>query len=154
MASHAIATLGAGHSPGAQMSDAPNQNGGPSTGWLSTHVLDTVNGVPADGMKIELYVRETPPGGCEEGRWLSLCSVITNEDGRLDRDLLSGEDFKPGHYRLVFDVEAYFRAKGHALPRPAFLGKVLLDFGIADERSHYHVPLLVSPWAYSTYRGS
>lgn len=126
----------------------------PTTGYLTTHVLDTVHGTPAEGMKLELYVRETTPDGCADGRWLSLRSVVTNADGRLDRPLLSGTDFKVGCYRLIFDVEAYFRAKGVALPKPAFLGKVPLDFGIADAQAHYHVPLLVSPWSYSTYRGS
>jgi 5-hydroxyisourate hydrolase len=137
------------------MSDAAlPQNATPSIGRLTTHVLDTVNGMPAEGMKLELYVRESSPDGCSDGRWLLLRSVVTNADGRLDRPLLSGDDFKPGCYRLIFDVEAYFRGKGMALPRPAFLGKVPLDFGIEDAQSHYHVPLLVSPWAYSTYRGS
>ncbi|RTL30888.1 MAG: hydroxyisourate hydrolase [Burkholderiales bacterium] len=126
----------------------------PHTGFLTTHVLDTVHGTPAEGMKLELYVRETSPDGCGDGRWLSLRSVVTNADGRLDRPLLSGSDFKTGCYRLIFDVEGYFRAKGVVLPKPAFLGKVPLDFGIADAQSHYHVPLLVSPWSYSTYRGS
>ncbi len=124
------------------------------TGYLTTHVLDTVHGTPAEGMKLELYVRETSPDGCADGRWLSLRSVVTNADGRLDRPLLSGVDFKVGCYRLIFDVEGYFRAKGVPLPKPAFLGKVPLDFGIADAQAHYHVPLLVSPWSYSTYRGS
>ena len=68
--------------------------------------------------------------------------------------MLAGTDLRPGVYRLVFDVERYFRAKGVALPTPAFLGLVPLDFGVADAQAHYHVPLLVSPWAYSTYRGS
>ena len=123
-------------------------------GYLTTHVLDTMHGIPAEGMKLELYVRESSPDGCSDGRWLSLRSVVTNADGRLDRPLLSGDDFKRGCYRLIFDVESYFRAKGVALPQPAFLGKVPLDFGIADAASHYHVPLLVSPWSYSSYRGS
>jgi 5-hydroxyisourate hydrolase len=137
------------------MSDpAPHPHAQPSGGRLTTHVLDTVHGVPAAGMKIELYVREASPDGCSDGRWLSLRSVVTNDDGRLERPLLSGDDFKPGCYRLVFDVQAYFLSKGQALPQPAFLGKVPLDFGIADAGVHYHVPLLVSPWAYSTYRGS
>jgi 5-hydroxyisourate hydrolase len=137
------------------MSDpAPQATALPAGGKLTTHVLDTVNGVPAAGMKIELYVREASPDGCSDGRWLSLRSVSTNEDGRLDGPLLAGDDFKPGCYRLIFDVQAYFVGKGHALPQPAFLGKVPLDFGIADAQVHYHVPLLVSPWAYSTYRGS
>ena len=125
-----------------------------SAGYLTTHVLDTVHGTPAEGMKLALYVRESSPDGCSDGRWLSLRSVVTNADGRLDRPLLSGDDFKTGCYRLIFDVEGYFKAKGVALPQPAFLGKVPLDFGIADAQSHYHVPLLVSPWSYSTYRGS
>jgi 5-hydroxyisourate hydrolase len=125
-----------------------------NTGYLTTHVLDTVHGTPAQGMQLELYVRESSPGGCSEGRWLPLRSVVTNADGRLERPLLSGDDFKAGCYRLIFDVEGYFRAKGLALPQPAFLGKVPLDFGIADAQSHYHVPLLVSPWSYSSYRGS
>ncbi|MGQ0599063.1 hydroxyisourate hydrolase [Aquabacterium sp.] len=126
----------------------------PNAGYLTTHVLDTIHGTPAEGMKLELYVRETSPDGCGDGRWLSLRSVVTDADGRLDRPLLSGDDFKTGCYRLIFDVEGYFRAKGLSLPKPAFLGKVSLDFGIADAQAHYHVPLLVSPWSYSTYRGS
>ncbi len=125
-----------------------------NSGYLTTHVLDTVHGIPAEGMKLELYVRETSPDGCSDGRWLSLRSVVTNSDGRLDGPLLSGDDFKRGCYRLIFDVESYFRAKGMDLPQPAFLGKVPLDFGIADAQAHYHVPLLVSPWSYSSYRGS
>ena len=134
--------------PDSQASDKP------VAGRLTTHVLDTVNGGPAVGMHIELYVREASPNGCADGRWLPLRSVSTNHDGRIDGPLLSGDDFKPGCYRLVFDVAGYFRAQGAALPEPAFLGKVPLDFGIAEGSSHYHVPLLVSPWSYSTYRGS
>ncbi|MEY4766672.1 MAG: hydroxyisourate hydrolase [Pseudomonadota bacterium] len=126
----------------------------PSCGYLTTHVLDTMHGTPAQGMKLELYVREATADGCADGRWLSLRSVITNADGRIDGPLLSGDDFKVGCYRLIFDVDGYFKAKGVALPQPAFLGKVPLDFGIANEADHYHVPLLVSPWSYSTYRGS
>ena len=123
-------------------------------GRLTTHVLDTMHGTPAQGMKLELYVREVSADGCSDGRWLSLRSVTTNDDGRIDGPLLSGTDFKAGCYRLAFDVEAYYRARGVELPQPAFLGKVSIDFGIADEQAHYHVPLLVSPWSYSTYRGS
>ena len=81
-------------------------------------------------------------------------NAVTNADGRVDGPMLAGADLRPGVYRLVFDVERYFRAKGVALPTPAFLGQVPLDFGVADAQAHYHVPLLVSPWAYSTYRGS
>ena len=145
----------AGSSPPA--SDIANHGARPGahpTGCLTTHVLDTVHGMPAAGMRIVLYARELVPDGSGDGRWLSLRSVVTNEDGRLDRPLLSGDDFKQGFYRLVFDVEAYFKGRGLQLPEPAFLTKVPLDFGVADERAHYHVPLLVSPWSYSTYRGS
>lgn len=123
-------------------------------GRLTTHVLDTVHGTPAAGMKVVLCVREPSPDGCADGRWLLLRSVLTNADGRVDGPLLAGEDLKPGHYRLIFDVAPYFRSKGVALAEPAFLTEVPLDFGIADANGHYHVPLLVSPWAYSTYRGS
>lgn len=127
----------------------------PTAGLLTTHVLDTMHGTPAAGMEVSLLVRETTPeDGCAEGRWLLLRSLLTNEDGRAAGPLLSGDDFKPGCYRLSFDVERYFRARGVDLPTPAFLGRVSIDFGIADGQSHYHVPLLVSPWAYSTYRGS
>lgn len=140
------------------MNDASTSHSPPAGasggGRLTTHVLDTVLGLPAAGMHVELYVREASLEGCAEGRWLSLRSVVTNQDGRLDRPLLADADFKPGCYRLIFDVQGYFRARGQALPEPAFLAKVPLDFGVADASAHYHVPLLVSPWAYSTYRGS
>jgi 5-hydroxyisourate hydrolase len=126
----------------------------PAKGRLTTHVLDTVHGTPAAGMSIALYVREPSPDGCADGRWLLLRSVVTNADGRVDGPLLQGEDFKPGHYRLVFDVDGYFRTRGTPLPATPFLTKVPLDFGIGDAGAHYHVPLLVSPWSYSTYRGS
>ena len=116
------------------------------SGRLTTHVLDTVHGKPAAGMSVALYVMQ--------GEWALLKQARTNADGRLDAPLLSGHDLVPGRYRLVFDVEAYFRHLGVELPKPAFLGQVPLDFGIADGATHYHVPLLVSPWAYSTYRGS
>jgi 5-hydroxyisourate hydrolase len=126
----------------------------PAHGRLTTHVLDTMHGRPAAGMAVSLSVRVPSPDGCADGRWQLLRHVTTNADGRIDGPLLQGDDFKPGHYRLVFDVAGYFRACGVALPDPAFLGQVPLDFGIADSQAHYHVPLLVSPWAYSTYRGS
>lgn len=123
-------------------------------GRLTTHVLDTVHGAPAAGMAIALYVRCDAPDGASAPTWQLLREVVTNADGRVDGPMLAGADLRPGVYRLVFDVERYFRAKGVALPTPAFLGQVPLDFGAADAQAHYHVPLLVSPWAYSTYRGS
>ena len=126
----------------------------PSGGRLTTHVLDTVHGAPAAGMAIALFVRDDTPGGAGSPTWRLLREVVTNADGRVDGPMLAGADFRPGVYRLVFEVERYFRAKGVALPTPAFLSQVPLEFGLADAQAHYHVPLLVSPWAYSTYRGS
>ncbi len=116
-------------------------------GKLTTHVLDTMHGSPAAGMAVTLYRLEG------EQPWL-LKSLHLNADGRVDAPLLEGEALVAGRYRLVFGVAAYFRGRGAELPEPAFLGEVPLDFGIADPQSHYHVPLLVSPWSYSTYRGS
>lgn len=114
-------------------------------GRLSTHVLDTANGCPAAGMHFSLHkVGEATP----------LLRGVTNNDGRCDAPLLSGDSMQPGCYELVFEVAAYFRARGTELPEPPFLDRVPLAFGIADPAGHYHVPLLVSPWSYSTYRGS
>jgi 5-hydroxyisourate hydrolase len=115
---------------------------------LSTHVLDTMHGGPAAGMQVAFY--ETTGGVTRLIR-----SFTLNSDGRNpDGPLLDNTSLKVGTYRLVFDVEAYFAARGVALPRPNFLAQVPLDFGVADPTQHYHVPLLVSPWSYSTYRGS
>jgi 5-hydroxyisourate hydrolase len=116
-------------------------------GKLTTHVLDTANGCPAAGMAVRLYRLDA-----EGPQWLR--SLRLNDDGRADGPLLEGATLTAGRYRLVFEVAAYFRSRGQALPEPAFLDEVPLDFGIADEGSHYHVPLLASPWSYSTYRGS
>jgi 5-hydroxyisourate hydrolase len=115
---------------------------------LSTHVLDTMHGTPAGGMAVELYAME---GGREK----LVKSFVLNGDGRNpEGPLFDNASLKRGSYRLVFDVAPYFRARGVELPDPPFLDRVTLDFGIADASSHYHVPLLVSPWSYSTYRGS
>ena len=117
-------------------------------GHLSTHVLDTVNGCPAAGMAVELL-------RVDGARTESVRRVTLNADGRTDGGpLLDAAAMVVGKYRLVFGVAAYFRARGAVLPEPAFLDEVLIDFGIADANGHYHVPLLTSPWAYSTYRGS
>ena len=115
---------------------------------LSTHVLDTMHGGPAAGMAVELY--ET------KGTDAKLVKrFVLNDDGRNpDGPLYDSASLKQGTYRLVFDVAAYFSARGVQLPDPPFLGKVSLDFGVANPAQHYHVPLLVSPWSYSTYRGS
>lgn len=116
-------------------------------GKLTTHVLDTMNGSPAAGMGVTLYRLE---GGAAR----EIKTIRLNHDGRADEPLLQAETFVQGRYRLVFEVAAYFRARGVELPEPPFLESVPLDFGIADTAAHYHVPLLASPWAYSTYRGS
>lgn len=116
-------------------------------GRLSTHVLDTMHGKPAAGVAIILY-EITPQGRVE------IKSTVTNADGRTDQPLLIDAAFRPGRYELVFRIGAYFRGKGVALPEPAFLDEVSLAFGIAEPNGHYHVPLLASPWSYSTYRGS
>jgi 5-hydroxyisourate hydrolase len=117
-------------------------------GHLSTHVLDTMNGCPAAGMKVTLQALDG--AGARTIRTLTL-----NADGRNDGGpLLDAGAMAAGRYRLVFAVAAYFRGRGVELPEPAFLDEVPIEFGIADAAGHYHVPLLVSPWAYSTYRGS
>ena len=117
-------------------------------GKLTTHVLDTMHGSPAAGMAVRLYRLDAPDGV------QPLKSLQLNADGRADAALLEGEALQPGRYRLVFAVAAYFTARGVELPEVPFLDEVPLDFGIADASSHYHVPLLTSPWSYSTYRGS
>jgi 5-hydroxyisourate hydrolase len=116
-------------------------------GRLSTHVLDTVNGKPAEGVEIELFALEG------EGR-RPILRTATNADGRTDAPLMAGEAFQTGTYELVFHVGAYFRSVGTATADPPFLDVVPVRFSIAEPLGHYHVPLLASPWSYSTYRGS
>lgn len=117
-------------------------------GKLSTHVLDTMNGCPAAGMQVTLQ-------RLHGDRVETLKAIVLNEDGRNDGGpLLDANSMAVGRYRLLFAVAPYFRARGVALPEPAFVDTVPIDFGIADVNGHYHVPLLVSPWSYSTYRGS
>ena len=116
-------------------------------GKLTTHVLDTANGRPAAGMAVALY-------RLDAGVATLLKRIVLNDDGRADAPLLEGAAFVPGRYRLVFGVATYFRALGAALDEPPFLDEVPLDFGLATVGAHYHVPLLASPFAYSTYRGS
>jgi len=116
-------------------------------GKLSTHVLDLAHGRPAQGLQIELWsLAGTEPK--------LLKTVRTNADGRTDEPLLAGAEMQAGLYELVFFVGDYFAAKGTTLPKVRFLDRVPVRFGIADANAAYHVPLLVSPWAYSTYRGS
>jgi 5-hydroxyisourate hydrolase len=110
---------------------------------LTTHVLDTMYGRPAAGVAVRLL---------QAGRVIA--AAVTNSDGRCDPPLRSGAALTAGAYRLEFDIGAYYRGLGVALPEPAFLETVAIEFGMADAAAHYHVPLLVSPFAYSTYRGS
>ena len=119
-------------------------------GHLTTHVLDTANGCPAGGMTIELYRDDSVSGGTRA----LVKRVITNDDGRSDAPLLNGDLMKIGRYELVFFAGDYFAARGAHQTEPRFLDRVPLAFGISDTGGHYHVPLLVSPWSYSTYRGS
>ena len=116
-------------------------------GRLSTHVLDTANGRPAHGVDIELFA-------IEGGQRRSVVQTATNADGRTDAPLMIGDAFRTGNYELVFAVGDYFRSLGTATADPPFLDIVPIRFTIAEPDGHYHVPLLVSPWSYSTYRGS
>ncbi|MGH2411535.1 MAG: hydroxyisourate hydrolase [Chloroflexota bacterium] len=118
-------------------------------GRLTTHVLDTAHGRPAANLEITLWAL-----GAADGERRLLKVARTNVDGRLDAPLLDGDACEPGRYELIFSVGAYFAAEGVATTDPPFLDQVPVRFAIADPGAHYHVPLLVSPWAYSTYRGS
>lgn len=114
-------------------------------GRLTTHILDTANGTPAADVSIRLFAA----GGSRE----QLASAVTNSDGRTAAPLLEGDAMQTGSYELEFDVGPYFALRGNQAANPAFLDTVVIRFSVnADE--HYHVPLLVSPWSYSTYRGS
>jgi 5-hydroxyisourate hydrolase len=113
---------------------------------LSTHVLDTASGRPAAALKVELWRLEPQPR--------LLKTTVTNADGRTDAPLLGPDEMAVGTYQIIFFVGEYFAARGGALGAPPFLDQVPIRFGLADAQASYHVPLLVSPWAYSTYRGS
>jgi 5-hydroxyisourate hydrolase len=120
-------------------------------GLLTTHVLDTARGRPAAGMRLELF-RLDHPAAYERSL---LKETHTNADGRTDAPLLAEDELSPGTYELVFEVGAYFAGHPEAgSARPSFLDFVPIRFGVADPAAHYHVPLLASPWSYSTYRGS
>ena len=112
---------------------------------LTTHCLDTFSGKPAKGIKVDIY---TVPGKKEK-----INSTILNNNGRSDKALLEGSNFKEGEYELVFFVGDYFKNIPN-LPKIPFLNEVTIRFGVSNPKEHYHVPLLVSPWSYSTYRGS
>ncbi len=118
------------------------------SGKLSTHVLDTMRGCPAPNMQIELWAI------ANDGQRKLLKALYTNLDGRTDELLLNDREIKVGIYEICFYVSDYFTNCGASLPQPNFLITVPVRFGIADVCDRYHVPLLVSPWSYSTYRGS
>ena len=119
------------------------------SGKLTTHVLDTARGCPAAGLAIALWSIASPSGDKT-----LLKTVHTNVDGRTDRPLLGDSALQAGVYELVFSVGDYFAQHLQDLPDPPFLNEIPIQFGIGDTTAHYHVPLLASPWSYSTYRGS
>lgn len=114
---------------------------------LTTHMLDTASGKPAEGVKIDFSV-------LEGSTYRLIRTVHTNADGRNTEPLLTSETMKVGQYELVFYIGEYFTKLGTVLPNPPFIEKAVIQFGMADATSHYHVPLLASPWSYTTYRGS
>ena len=115
-------------------------------GRLTTHVLDTAQGKPGASIAVTVYRID--------GERRRIAAATTNADGRCDGPLVDGADFAAGVYEIVFGVGEYFARSGGTLPDPPFVGDVILRFGVAAPDQHYHVPLLVSPWSYSTYRGS
>ena len=118
-----------------------------TNGRLTTHVLDTAKGKPAAGVKITLY-------RVAGGRHQEIAQTVTNADGRTDAPMLAGAALTPGNYELVFGAGDYLRASGQAEGEVLFLDEIPIRFGVPDASAHYHVPLLISPFAYSTYRGS
>jgi 5-hydroxyisourate hydrolase len=114
---------------------------------VSTHVLDTSRGQPAAGIELELYI-------LHEGEPRSIAAAVTNGDGRPNAPLLGGDHVEPGTYELRFHAAAYFKRIGVPLTHPPFLDVIVIRFGVSDPDGHYHVPLLLSPYGYSTYRGS
>ena len=113
---------------------------------LTTHVLDIYSGKPCKGIKVDLY-------HLLDGKREKLNSVILNNDGRTEKPLIEGSNFKEGQYEIIFFVGDYFK-KITETPKIPFLNDIIIRFGISNPKEHYHVPLLVSPWSYSTYRGS
>jgi len=116
-------------------------------GQLTTHVLDVATGMPAGGVRIEVHEDRGL------GEPVSLATAVTSDNGRVAAPLLSGAGLHAGRYTLTFHVAEYFRARGVALPEPPFIELAVIRIGIADPQQHYHVPLLITPWSYSVYRG-
>ncbi len=118
-----------------------------ATGRLTTHILDTGRGCPAPNVQVELWTLGA-------GERTLLKTIRTNRDGRTDQPLLAGSELKAGVYELLFDMGEYFRTSADNLAQPLFLDLIPIRFGVVDPTVHYHVPLLASPWSYTTYRGS
>ena len=116
-------------------------------GQLTTHVLDVTTGVPAAGVRVDLHEDRGP------GVSLPLATAVTSDNGRMTAPLLTGAALHAGRYTLTFHVAEYFRSRGVELPEPAFIEQAVIRIGIADPQQHYHVPLLITPWSYSVYRG-
>lgn len=116
---------------------------------LTTHILDLTHGQPANNVTIELYFQKEGPT-----EWTLLKTAVTNDDGRLDSPFLSKEELKTGCYELVFHIGSYFSNMNIDIPNPPFLDTIPVRFNLAETTTHYHVPLLVSPWGYQVYRGS
>ncbi|PHO03550.1 hydroxyisourate hydrolase [Rhodobacteraceae bacterium 4F10] len=117
------------------------------SGYLTTHILDTAKGCPAEGIEITLF-------RLDGDTRTEIARTVTNDDGRTDSPILPATEFSTGSYELVFHCGAYLRASEQAGAEPLFLDEVPIRFGMADSEAHYHVPLLLSPYGYSTYRGS
>ena len=116
-------------------------------GFLTTHVLDTYSGLPAAGVTIDFFKKEGDS-------YKLVATTTTNADGRTDKPVMPKDVFATGSYQLVFHVADYYKKLGVKLPDPNFLDNVPIQFSLADGKAHYHVPLLMTPWSYSTYRGS
>lgn len=116
-------------------------------GQLTTHVLDVASGMPAAGVRVEVHENR------DAGEPMPLATALTLDNGRVAAPLLAGADLRAGRYTLTFHVAEYFRRRGVALPEPAFIEQAVIRIGIADPLQHYHVPLLITPWGYSVYRG-
>lgn len=142
-----LATLAGAPVALAQPASPPAAQASSAGGHLTTHVLDTVSGKPASGVRITFEA-------ADGAGWRTLKTLATNTDGRTSEPLLAGEAMAAGRYRIVFHMGEYFARVGTPLANPPFLDQIPVEFAIADPRANYHVPLLVTPWSYATYRGS
>ena len=141
--------MGAGVGPRyARATLSPSNDAERALAGLTTHVLDVTRGGPARGVRIELYELDA------DGGRSAVATTTTNADGRTDGPLIGAADARVGRFELIFHVGDYFRGQGAKLADPPFLDLVPIRFAVADPAAHYHVPLIVSPWSYSTYRGS